>query len=321
MAYPTHRMRRLRRHPGIRELVQEGGLSRRDLVVPLFIREGADDKPVGSMPGVSQWSLATLETEAKRMADEGVVAVLLFGIPKEKDSQGSSSWREDGIMQRSLETLHKAAPDLVSIVDVCFCEYTDHGHCGVMEDGVLHNDATLENLARQSVSLAQAGASCLAPSGMVDGMVSAIRDALDQADFPELPIMSYAAKFASSFYGPFRDAAESTPAYGDRRTHQMDVQNGEEALREVALDLEEGADMVMVKPGLPCLDVLRRVKDEFGVPTAAYQVSGEYSMILAAAEKGWIDRDAVMWESLHALKRGGADIIISYFAREVIGQL
>lgn len=317
MTYPTTRMRRLRKHPGIRRLVRQTALTTDSLIYPVFVCPGTGvAKPVGSMPGVSQWSVDRLAEEAPRIRDEGIGAIILFGIPEEKDGEGSASWRSDGVIQRGLEALKKSSPDLVAMVDVCFCEYTDHGHCGVMKDGNLDNDATLENLGLQAVSLARAGADVIAPSGMIDGMVGRIRHSLDQAQFTELPILSYAAKYASGFYGPFREAAESTPAFGDRRSHQMDPGNAEEALREVALDLDEGADMVMVKPALPYLDIIRMVKDEFGVPTAAYQVSGEYSMIKAAGEREWVDEERVMMESLVAIRRAGAEMILTYFARD-----
>jgi porphobilinogen synthase len=317
MSFPDHRLRRLRARPGLRTLIRETTLAPGDFILPLFVGPGTGvDKPVGSMPGVSQWSVDTLVSRAPDIAGEGIPAVMLFGIPEKKDAAGSASWKKDGIVQTGLRELQKAVPDLVAIVDLCFCEYTDHGHCGVMRDGDLDNDATLENLNRQAVSLAEAGAGVIAPSGMVDGMVGSIRGALDAAGFETLPIMSYAAKYASAFYGPFREAAESTPAFGDRRTHQMDPANGDEALREVALDIEEGADIVMVKPALPYLDVIHRVKEAYGMPTAAYQVSGEYSMIRAAAERGWIDGERVMLESLIAIKRAGADMILTYFARD-----
>jgi len=314
--YPTLRMRRNRKHAGVRRLVRETRLTADSLIYPVFICPGSGvEKPVGSMPGVSQWSADRLAAEAPRIRDEGVPALILFGIPEDKDAIGSASWREDGVVQRGLEAMKKAAPELVAMVDLCFCEYTDHGHCGVLAGEDLDNDATRENLGKQAVSLARAGADVIAPSGMVDGMVSGIRGALDTTGFPELPILSYAAKYASGFYGPFRDAAESTPAFGDRRSHQMDPGNADEALREVALDLEEGADMVMVKPAMPYLDIIRRVKDRFGVPTAAYQVSGEYSMLLAAAANGWLDEERVMMESLVAIRRAGADMVLTYFAR------
>ena len=313
--YPDLRMRRLRKHPGLRRMVRETTLSPANLVYPLFAVPGTNvDRPVASMPGVSQRSVGKLAEEAARAFDLGVPAVMLFGVPEHKNADGSSSWQDDGIVQRALDAVGPSVPGLLKIVDLCFCEYTDHGHCGVMDGTELDNDATLENLKLQAVSLAEAGADVIAPSGMIDGMVAAIREALDDAGFPELPILSYAAKYASAYYGPFRDAAESAPAFGDRRTHQMDPSNSDEALREVEQDLDEGADMVMVKPALPYLDVVRRVKDRFGVPTAAYQVSGEYSMIQAAGANGWIDRDRVMMESLVAIRRAGADFILTYFA-------
>jgi len=315
--YPITRMRRLRKHPGVRRLVRETQLTFDSFIYPVFVCPGRGvEKPVGSMPGVSQWSVDRLAEEAPRIVDEGIPSVILFGIPEEKDEVGSASWRETGIVQQALEALGRSAPELVAMVDLCFCEYTDHGHCGVMKDGDLDNDATLENLGRQAVSLARAGADVIAPSGMIDGMVGEIRSALDGAGFPELPILSYAAKYASAFYGPFRDAAESQPAFGDRRSHQMDPANADEALREVGIDLEEGADMVMVKPALAYLDVILRVKEAFGVPTGAYQVSGEYSMIKAAGAKGWVDEERVMMETLTAIKRAGADMILTYFARD-----
>jgi len=315
-------MRRTRMNPGVRRLVRETVLTPGDFVLPLFICPGTGiDKPVGSMPGVAQWSVDHLADQAPRILEEGIPGVILFGIPETKDPIGASSWAEDGIVQRALEAIKKTAPELTAMVDLCFCEYTDHGHCGVMDHGVLQNDATLENLSKQAVSLSRAGADVIAPSGMIDGMVQAIRQGLDIAGFEELPILSYAVKYSSAFYGPFRDAAESSPAFGDRRTHQMDPGNAAEALREAALDLEEGADMIMVKPAMPYLDVIRQVKDRFGVPTAAYQVSGEYSMIHAAAERDWIDGRAVMLESLTAIKRAGADFILTYFAREAAAAL
>jgi porphobilinogen synthase len=315
--YPVSRLRRVRKHPGLRRMVRETALSPDAFIYPLFVAPGRGiEKAIGSMPGVSQYSVDRLADEAARVRDEGIPAVILFGIPAEKDEIGSASWREDGIVQRGLEAMARSAPGLVRMVDLCFCEYTEHGHCGVLRGEELDNDATLANLERQAVSLARAGAEVIAPSGMIDGMVTRIRSALDDASFFELPILSYSAKYASAFYGPFRDAAESTPAFGDRRSHQMDPANADEALREVAIDLEEGADMVMVKPALPYLDVIRRVKDRFGVPLAAYQVSGEYSAIRAAGEKGWIDPTRAMMETLVSIRRAGADMILTYFARD-----
>jgi len=299
--------------------VREATLTSDAFIYPMFVRAGSGPaRPVGSMPGVSQWPLELLGEEVRKVRDEGIPAVILFGLPDTKDAIGSASWRENGIVQQALGVVRGAAPELVRMVDVCFCEYTEHGHCGVMKGEDLDNDATLENLRWQGVSLARAGADVIAPSGMIDGMVGGIREALDGASFHELPILSYAAKFASGFYGPFRDAAESTPSFGDRRSHQMDPANADEALREVAIDLEEGADMVMVKPALPYLDVIHRVKERFGVPTAAYQVSGEYSMLKAAGEKGWIDERRVMMETLVSIRRAGADMILTYFARDAV---
>lgn len=317
--FPTVRMRRLRNHPVIRRMMCETALSASDFVFPVFICPGTNvDQPVGSMPGVSQWSVDRFAKEAPRLVDEGIVSIILFGIPETKDAIGSSSWDKNGIVQQAIAAVKSAAPSLLAIVDLCFCEYTDHGHCGVLAGSQLDNDATLENLSKQAVSLAKAGADMIAPSGMLDGMVACIRQGLDGSGFQELPILSYAAKYASGFYGPFRDAAASAPSFGDRRSHQMDPGNVEEALREVEIDLNEGADMVMVKPAMPYLDVLWRVKERFGVPTAAYQVSGEYSMLLAASKNGWLDKDRVMMESLLGIKRAGADIIVTYFARDAI---
>ncbi len=320
--FPDLRLRRTRKQAGLRRLVRETRLDPGNFILPVFLCSGSGvDRPVASMPGVSQWSVDRFAEEAPRIRDSGVGAVMLFGIPENKDGEGSASWREDGIVQRGLEAMGKSAPELVRIVDLCFCEYTDHGHCGVMHGEELDNDATLVNLGTQAVSLAGAGAQVMAPSGMIDGMVQAIRDALDDADHDDLPILSYAAKYASAFYGPFRDAAESTPAFGDRRSHQMDPSNGDEALREVEQDLQEGADMVMVKPALPYLDIVFRVKETFGVPVAAYQVSGEYSMVHAAGANGWVDTARVMMESLVSIRRAGADMILTYFAREAATEL
>jgi porphobilinogen synthase len=269
------------------------------------------------MPGVAQQSVDRVAEECRRLVDAGVSSVLLFGIPEEKDAQASGALAADGIIPRALASIRRAAPELVLITDVCLCEYTDHGHCGVLRDGEVDNDPTLELLAAEALAHARAGADVVAPSDMMDGRVGAIRRALDAAGFTHLPILSYAAKFASGFYGPFREAAESTPAFGDRRGYQMDPANVEEALREVALDVEEGADMVMVKPALPYLDVIRRVKERFGYPVAAYQVSGEYAMIKAAAANGWIDEARAVDETLTAIRRAGADVVITYFAKDV----
>jgi len=311
-------MRRMRRTPVLRRMVRETRLSADDLVLPLFVCPGEGvERPVGSMPGVAQQSVDKLVETCKAVRDEGVPAVLLFGIPEHKDAVGSSAWSADGIVQRAVEALERDVPELVVVVDVCFCEYTDHGHCGVLDEatGSVDNDATLENLARQSVSLAEAGADVIAPSDMMDGRVAAIREALDDAGFDHLPILSYAAKFASAFYGPFREAAESTPQFGDRRSYQMDPANRREALREVELDVEEGADLLMVKPALPYLDVLAELRAAFDHPLAAYHVSGEWAMLQAAAANGWIDGDRVLMESLVSIRRAGADLILTYGAR------
>jgi porphobilinogen synthase len=321
--FPTVRLRRLRHHPLLRELVRETELSVRDLILPLFVRPGRGvKKEIASMPGNYQLSVDRLAEEVGEAVDLGVRAFILFGIPPHKDAVGSGALDDDGIVQQALRALRAAFKhDVLLITDECFCEYTDHGHCGVLaEQGgrtELDNDATLPLLARQCVSHARAGADVVAPSGMLDGMVQAIRQGLDEAGFPWLPILSYAAKYASGFYGPFRDAAESPPQFGDRSGYQMDPANGDEALREVALDLEEGADMVMVKPALAYLDIIRRVKDRFGVPVAAYNVSGEFAMVKAAAAKGWIDERRIALEILTSIKRAGADMILTYFARDV----
>jgi porphobilinogen synthase len=307
----------------MRRLVGETRLSTDDLVLPLFAAPGRGTREeVRSMPGVFRESPDRIAESVKEAGDLGIPAVILFGIPESKDAIGSSSWRDDGIVQRALGAAADAAPEVLRIADLCFCEYTDHGHCGVLRpDGSLDNDATLRNLARQAVSLAGAGAQVIAPSGMIDGMVAAIRAGLDAGGFADVPILSYAAKFASAYYGPFRDAADSAPAFGDRRSYQMDPANADEALREVALDVEQGADVVMVKPAMPYLDVLRRVKDRFQVPVAAYQVSGEYAMIKAAARAGVVDEDRIVDESLLCIKRAGADFILTYFARDVARRL
>jgi porphobilinogen synthase len=317
------RFRRLRASPGLRSLVRETRLAPEELVLPLFVVPGrAIRDEVVSMPGVYRESVDRLVEHARRACDLGIAAVILFGIPERKDPRGESALDPDGIVPRALEALARAVPGLVRIADLCFCEYTTHGHCGPLDDeGRVRNDETLELLGRQAVVLARAGADLVAPSGMMDGMVAAIRSALDGDGCEDTPILSYAAKMASAFYGPFRDAAGSAPAFGDRRGYQMDPANRAEALREVAQDLEEGADLVMVKPALPCLDLIREVKDRFGAPTAAYQVSGEYAMIEAAAQRGWIDRDRVLEESLLAIRRAGADFILSYHAEAMAARL
>jgi porphobilinogen synthase len=316
--FPAYRPRRMRRTDALRRLVRETRVVAEQLVQPLFVVPGTSvERPVGAMPGVSQLSVDRAAEESRRLADAGVPAVLLFGIPETKDARGSGAMAPDGIIPRALAAIRRAAPGLVLITDVCLCEYTDHGHCGLLRDGEVDNDPTLELLAAEALAHARAGADLVAPSDMMDGRVGAIRRALDAGGFANLPILSYAAKFASAFYGPFREAAESTPAFGDRRGYQMDPANGDEALREVALDVDEGADMVMVKPALPYLDVIRRVKERFGYPVAAYQVSGEYAMIKAAAANGWIDEARAVDETLTAIRRAGADVVITYFAKDV----
>jgi porphobilinogen synthase len=320
--YPVVRLRRLRSSATLREFVAETSLKSIPLVLPLFARPGRQIRnPVGSMPGVFQLSPDEIRREAEGVLKAGVRAVLLFGIPDEKDQRASGAFAENGIVQDTVRILKKEFPHLLVITDVCLCEYMSHGHCGLVEKRgettEILNDPTLELLAKTAVSHAQAGADIIAPSDMMDGRVKAIRQGLDANGFLNVPIMSYAAKFASAFYGPFREAAESAPQFGDRRSYQMDARNGDEALREVALDVAEGADIVMVKPALAYLDIIHRVKNEFRLPTAAYAVSGEYSMIKAAAERGWIDEKAAMLESHLAMRRAGADIIITYAAREL----
>lgn len=320
-AFPTNRPRRLRQSPALRRLVRETRLSADQLVLPLFVRNGRKlRQPVGSMPGVFQLSPDELVKEAAAAHSVGVPAVLLFGIPDLKDARASGAYARNGIVQQAVRRLKKELPDLLVITDVCLCEYMSHGHCGLVEKTKqgwrILNDPTLKLLARAAVSHAEAGADIVAPSDMMDGRVRAIRERLDKAGFLDTPIMSYAAKFASAFYGPFREAAESTPHFGDRRSYQMDAANGNEALREVALDIQEGADIVMVKPALAYLDILYRVKMEFGLPTAAYAVSGEFSMVKAAAANDWVDERAVVMETLLAMRRAGADILITYAAPE-----
>jgi len=320
--YPAYRPRRLRRTEALRRLVRETRVVAEQLVQPLFVVPGRGvERPIDSMPGIAQQSVDRIADEGRRLADVGVPAVLLFGVPERKDARGSGATDPDGIVPRALRALREAAPSLVLMTDVCLCEYTDHGHCGIVRDGDVDNDPTLDLLAAEALAHARAGADLVAPSDMMDGRVGAIRRALDGAGFAHLPIMAYAAKFASAFYGPFRDAAESTPQFGDRRSYQMDPPNAEEALREVKLDIDEGADIVMVKPALPYLDIVRRVKDEFGYPVAAYHVSGEYAMVKAAAARGWLDERRVVDESLTAIRRAGADVIITYFAKDVARDL
>jgi porphobilinogen synthase len=320
--FPTHRPRRLRQHPCLRDLVRENRLSVHDVIYPLFVYHGKNlRQEVPSMPGQFQLSLDRLGEAVAEVAELCIPGVLLFGIPDRKDPRGEVACDDEGIVQQAVRLIKRQFPDLLVVTDVCFCEYTDHGHCGPLtETGGrvdVDNDATLPLLARQAVSHARAGADVVAPSGMMDGMVAAIRAGLDEAGFQHLPILSYAAKFASAFYGPFRDAAESAPSFGDRRSYQMDPANGDEALREVALDLAEGADLVMVKPALAYLDLVRRVKERFGVPLVVYNVSGEYAMVKAAAANGWIDEERIVLETLTGFKRAGADIIITYHAKDV----
>ncbi|MFM7737530.1 MAG: porphobilinogen synthase [Alphaproteobacteria bacterium] len=314
-SFPSVRPRRLRTTARLRGVVRETRLSPEQLVLPLFVVPGRGKSvEVGSMPGVRQWSVDRVAEEAGRAWDAGVRSVILFGIPEGKDAVGSHAWREDGIVQQALVELRRALPEMLLVTDVCMCEYTDHGHCGVIVDGDVANDPTLELLAREAVSHARAGADVVAPSDMMDGRVGAIRRALDEAGHPGTAILSYAVKYASGLYGPFREAAESTPQFGDRRSYQMDPANGREALREIELDLAEGADMVMVKPAGAYLDVIASVRAACQVPVAAYQVSGEYSMIRAAGARGWIDEPRVVDESLVAIRRAGADLILTYFA-------
>ncbi len=316
--FPAHRPRRLRKRESVRRLVKETYLTLDDLIYPLFIRSGENVvEQIPSMPGVYRYSVDKAVEEVKKVRDLGIPAVILFGIPEHKDEVGSDTWSDKGIIQKALRAIKNDVPDIYVITDVCFCEYTIHGHCGVLHDHDVDNDLTLENLKKQVVSHAENGADMVAPSGMMDGMVKAIREALDEAGFKHIPIMAYSAKYASAFYGPFRDAAESAPAFGDRRSYQMDPANSREALKEVLMDVEEGADIVMVKPALAYLDIISKVKENVLVPVCAYNVSGEYSMIKAAGKLGWIDEKKVMWETLLSIKRAGADMIITYFAKEV----
>jgi porphobilinogen synthase len=316
-SFPSYRSRRLRRTAALRRLVCETRLHPAQLVLPLFVRAGSGVRqPVESMPGVDQTSVDELLRDAREAAAAGIGGVLLFGIPDRKDANGSQAWNDDAPVQQGIRAIKRELPDLVVITDVCLCEYTEHGHCGVIRNGVVDNDATLELLAREAVSHARAGVDIVAPSDMMDGRVAAIRTALDAERFIDTAIMAYSAKYAGPFYGPFRDAAESAPQFGDRRGYQMDAANGDEAVREVLLDIDEGADIVMVKPAGPFLDIVHRVKAETGYPVAAYQVSGEFAMIHAASERGWIDRERAMMDSLIGIRRAGADIIITYFARE-----
>jgi len=322
MSFPITRMRRLRQNETLRGMVRENRLSREDLILPLFVVEGAGVREaIASMPGVYRYSVDQVVVEAKRVAGLGVPGVILFGIPNEKDARGSGADDSDGIVQRASRAIVDALPSLCVITDVCLCEYTSHGHCGVLDGREVDNDASVERLAQTALSHARAGASIVAPSDMMDGRVAAIRRELDANGFENVAILSYAAKYASAFYGPFRDAAESTPEFGDRRGYQMDPANRREALREMQLDLDEGADMLMVKPAMAYLDILADARREFSVPLAAYHVSGEYSMIKAAGERGWIDADRAMEESLISIKRAGADLILTYAAADLAERL
>ena len=322
MYFPEYRPRRLRKTEVLRSMVRETELSVSDFIYPMFVVPGKGvKKEIGAMPGVFQLSKEKLVEEALEAHDLGVPAVILFGIPVHKDEVGSEAYRADGVVQQAIEALKKARPELMVITDVCLCEYTSHGHCGIIENEDVVNDATVDVLAREALSHARAGADMVAPSDMMDGRVGAIRESLDENGFSGIPIMAYAAKYASAFFGPFREAAESTPEFGDRRSYQMDPANSLEALREVRLDIEEGADIVMVKPALPYLDIISLVRSEFDLPVAAYNVSGEYSMIKAAAAKGWIDGERVMMETLISIKRAGAKMILTYFAKEAAALL
>jgi len=317
--FPIYRPRRLRANENLRRLVRETSLSIDDLIYPMFVVHGRDTAiEISSMPGCYQYSVDRLVAAAKELVSLGIPGTILFGIPETKDSLGSEAYAEDGIIQQAVRAIKDAVPDLLVITDVCLCEYTDHGHCGIIEGGEVQNDPTLDLLVKESVSHAQAGADVIAPSDMMDGRVGAIRDALDDEGYENIPIMAYSAKYASAFYGPFREAAESAPQFGDRRSYQMDPANSEEGLREVALDIEEGADIVMVKPALSYLDVIHQVKTEYQVPVAAYNVSGEYAMIKAAAQNGWVDEKRVALEVLTSIKRAGADMILTYFAKSVV---
>ncbi|NCO65172.1 MAG: porphobilinogen synthase [Candidatus Aquicultor secundus] len=317
MYFPTYRPRRLRKNENFRRMIRETHLSVDDFIYPLFVAPGEGvKKEISSMPGNYQMSIDNIIEEAREVRDLGIPAILLFGIPFAKDEVGSEAYDEDGIVQRAIRAIKKEVPDLLVVTDVCLCEYTSHGHCGIIRDGEVLNDVTLELLAQEALTHVAAGADMVAPSDMMDGRVSAIRSSLDENGHQDIPIMAYSAKHASAFYGPFREAAESTPQFGDRRSYQMDAANGLEALREVSLDIEEGADIVMVKPALSCLDLIYAIKKEFGYPTAAYNVSGEFSMVKAAAEKDWIDEKRVVMEILTGIKRAGADIIITYHAKD-----
>ena len=317
MQFPDYRPRRLRQNEGFRRMIRETLLTVDDLILPLFVIDGNNiANPIESMPGQYQYSIDNLIPQTQKAADLGIPAIMVFGIPDKKDSLASRAYAKDGIVQKAVSALKAKFPELVVITDVCLCQYTDHGHCGVVDGQVVDNDSTLDLLARTALSHAKAGADMVAPSDMMDGRVAEIRDALDENGFSQVPIMSYAAKYCSAYYGPFRDAAESAPQFGDRRTYQMDPANAMEAIREATLDIEEGADIIMVKPALPYLDIISRIRDEIDLPVAAYNVSGEYAMIKAADQKGWLDGSKVMMETLIGIKRAGADMILTYFAVE-----
>jgi len=317
--FPVSRLRRLRKTVGLRDMFRETFLTKNDFIFPLFVAEGKNfRREISSMPNIFQFSIDNIVRECEELLNLGIKAVLLFGIPDFKDEIGSSGYQSDGIVQKAVREIKKHFPEMLVITDVCLCEYTSHGHCGVIENEYVQNDATLELLANQALTHAESGADIIAPSDMMDGRIGAIRRKLDEKGFYEIPIMAYSAKFASAFYGPFREAAESAPQFGDRKSYQMDFGNSTEAMREIALDIQEGADIVMVKPALSYLDIIRRARENFNLPLAAYNVSGEYSMIKAAAQNGWIDGERVMIESLTAIKRAGADVIITYFAKEAV---
>lgn len=322
MKFPHYRPRRLRKDETFRDLIRETHLRPKDFILPLFVRPGKGTrKPISSMPGHAQLSIDLLIKEVKEAKSLGLLGIILFGIPEKKDEMGSEAYAEDGIVQKAVRAIKEKVEGILVITDVCLCEYTSHGHCGVVKDGKILNDETLDLLARQALTHVRAGADMVAPSDMMDGRVGAIRKILDENGFDDIPIMAYAAKYASSFYGPFRVAAESKPQFGDRKSYQMDPANGDEALREVRLDIEEGADIVMVKPALPYLDIIYRVKQTFNIPVAAYNVSGEFALVKAASQMGWVDGEQVMMESLIAIKRAGADLILTYFAKEAAKKL
>ena len=322
MLFPDYRPRRLRKNENFRRMIRETSLSVDNLIEPLFVVPGKGiRKAISSMPGVFQLAVDELIKEAQEIKAAGIPAVILFGIPDKKDDRASGAYASEGIVQRAVRALKDKVPDLIVIGDVCLCEYMSHGHCGLIKDGDVDNDATLELLARTALSQAKAGVDMVAPSDMMDGRVAEIRQALDENGYENLPIMAYSAKYASAFYGPFREAAESAPQFGDRRSYQMDPPNAREAIREVSLDVEEGADIIMVKPALPYLDVITRVREEFDLPVAAYNVSGEYAMVKAAAQQGWLDEERVMMEILTAIRRAGADLILTYFARPAAARL